>query len=102
MAKKKYTDEYGAATAISLRQKTAYHGIADSQFRSLKTAIALMKRGLYCNILVKTAQKGLPGKLLNKTNLFRGGWVACSADVKGVNHLQKNDIIRCLNITFVI
>ena len=35
IAKKKYTDEYGATTATSSRQKTAYHGtgrfiIADS------------------------------------------------------------------------
>ena len=60
-----------------------------------------MKSGLYCNRLVKTAHKGIPRKLLNKTNLSRAGWLAYSADVKGVkvqvNNLQVDDIIS-LNI----
>ena len=77
MAEKKYTDEYGATTATSLRQKAAYHStvrviIADSQFRSFKTAaMTLMKCGFYSNILVKIVPKGFPRKLLNKTNLSR-------------------------------
>ena len=67
MAEKKYTDEYGATTATSLRQKAAYHGtgrviISDSYFRSLKAAAnALMKCGLYS----KALHKGFPRKLLN-------------------------------------
>ena len=33
--------------------------------------LALMKCGVYCNIRVKTAQKGFPKELLNKTNNSR-------------------------------
>ena len=50
--------------------------IADSSFRSLKTAIALMKCGLCCNILVKAAHKGFPTELLNEINLSKGELVA--------------------------
>ena len=112
MAEKKYTDEYVATSATSLTQKAAYHGtgrviIADLQFRPLKTAaIALMKCGLYSNILVKKVQKGFPRKLLNKTDLSRGEWIVYKADVKGVkvqvNNLKVNDIIRSVNIILVI
>ena len=82
MAKKKYTDKNDAATAVALRQIPAYHGtgrvtVADSW-------LALMKCGLYCNILVKTAQKGFPRELLNKSNFSSWEMVAYSADVKGV------------------
>ena len=108
MAEKKYTDEYGATTATSLRQKAAHHGterviIADSYFRSLKTAAnALMKCGLYS----KALHKGFPRKLLNKTDLSREEWVAYSADVKvikvQVNKSKVNNIIRSVNIILVI
>ena len=52
--------------------------------------LSLMKCGLYCNILVKTAQKGFPKEFLNKTNLSRGKWVTFSDDVKGVKVQENN------------
>ena len=86
MAEKEFVDEYGATTATTLRLAVAYHGtgriiVANSWFGSLKTAIALMKHGLYCNMLVKTAHKGFPREFLNQTDLSRGEWAAYAADV---------------------
>ena len=71
--------------------------VADSWFGSPKTAIALMKRGLYCNMLVKTAHKGFPRELLNQTDLSRGEWAACAADVEGVR-VQVNNCKIVLQI----
>ena len=102
MAEKEFVDEYGATTATTLRLTAAYHGtgriiVADSWFGSLKTAIALMKHGLYCNMLVKTAHKGFPRELLNQTDLSRGEWVAYAADVEGVR-VQVNNCKIVLQI----
>ena len=96
MAAKKYIDEYGAAKATALRQTAAYHGtgmviVADSWFRLLKTAIVLMKIGLYYKILVKTADKGFLKELLNKNNNSSGEWVAYIADARGVK-VQVNNV----------
>ena len=55
MAKKKYSDGYGTATATALRQATVYHStgrgiVADSLLKSLKITIKQTKYDLYCNI----------------------------------------------------
>ena len=81
MASKKYVGEYGATTATVLRLTQAYHGsgriiVGDSWFGSVKTAVALSKVGLYCNMMVKTAHKNFPRDLLNETQLARGEWNA--------------------------
>ena len=60
MCDKGYVKEFGATTAITLWLTEANHGsgrrvIADSCFGSVKCAKALMKRGLYSIMLVKTA-----------------------------------------------
>ena len=57
----------------------AYHGsgrrvIADSWFGSVKCAKALMERGLYLIMLVKTAYKDFPRELLSQNNLQRSEW----------------------------
>ena len=95
MAEKEFADEYGATTATTLRLTAAYHGtgriiVADSWFGSLKTVIALIKCGLYCNMLVKTAHKGFPRQLLNQTDLSRGESAAYAADVEGVRVRVNN------------
>ena len=102
MVEKEFVDQYGATTATTLRLTAAYHGtgriiVADSWFGSLKTAIALMKHGLYCNMLVKTAHKGFPRELLNQTDLSRGEWAAYAADVEGVR-VQVNNCKIVLQI----
>ena len=102
MSEKEFLDEYGATTTTTLRLTAAYHGtgriiVADSWFGSLKNAIALMKRGLYCNRLVKTAHKGFPRELLNQTDLSRGEWAAYAADVEGVR-VQVNNCKIVLQI----
>ena len=95
MAEKEFADGYGAITATTLRLTAAYHGtgriiVANSWFGSLKTALALMKCGLYCNMFIKTAHKGFPRELLNQTDLSRGEWAAYAADVEGVK-IQVNN-----------
>ena len=102
MAAKEFVDEYGTTTATMLRLTAAYHGtgriiVADAWFGSLKTAIALIKHGLYCNMLVKTAHKGFPRELLNQTCLSRGEWAAYAADVEGVR-VQVNNFKVVLQI----
>ena len=88
MSQKEWVKEYGATTATVLRLTQDLHStgrivVADSWFGSVKSAIALRKRGLYCNMLVKTAHKVYPRELLGETPLARGEWSACIAEIEG-------------------
>ena len=79
MCDKKFVKEFGATTATTLQLTEAYHGsgrrvIADSWFGSVKCAKALMERGLYLIMLVKTAYKDFPRELLSQNNLKRSEW----------------------------
>ena len=96
MCDKKYVKEFGATTA-TLQLTEAYHGlgrrvIADSWFGSAKCAKALMERGLYSIMLVKTAYKDFPRELLSQNNLQRGEWNAVTAEIDDVE-LQAQGII---------
>ena len=56
---------FGATTATTIRLTQPYDGnrrrvMADSWFSSVKCASELMKHGLYCIMLVKTAHRGFP------------------------------------------
>ena len=89
MKEKDHVKEYGATTATTIRLTAPYHGtgrriIADSWFGSVKTAVALSKRGLYSIMLVKTAHKDFPRLYLSEKTLDRGEWVACSTEKDGV------------------
>ena len=57
----------------------------------------MMKHGLYCNVMVKTAHKGFPRELLSQTDLFKGEWAAYAADVEGVR-VQVNNCKTVLQI----
>ena len=83
MSQKKHVKSYGAATATTLRLAELYHGtgkkvISDSWFGSVKSATALLKRGLYSIMLVKTANRDFPRDLLGETDLEIGEWTTCS------------------------
>ena len=88
MCDKTYVKEFNiTATRLQLTKK-AYHGsgrrvIADSRFGSVKCAKALMERGLYSIMRVKTAQD-FPGELLSQINLQRGEWNAVTAEIDDV------------------
>lgn len=65
-----YHDEHGATTANVLRMTRPYHGtgrvvIADSWFGSVKSALALLRVGLFAVLNVKTAHSGYPRTSLN-------------------------------------
>ena len=70
MPTKEFVKPFGATTATTLRLMQPYHGkgsreIADSWFGSVKCASELMKQGLYCIMLVKTAaHKDFPQQFL--------------------------------------
>ena len=75
--KKEFLKEYGATTAIVLRLTNEYYGngciaVAHLWFGSVKSSIVFMKKGLYANMLVKTAHKGFPRDQLNEKIFFRG------------------------------
>ena len=62
MAAKDYVKLFGATTTTTLRLTQVYHGtgkkvIADSWFGSVKSAVELLKRGLY-SIMVKALDNG--------------------------------------------
>ena len=54
--------------------------IADSWFGSMKTAVALPKRGLYSKMLVKTTHQDFPCLYLSEKVLDQGEWVVCSTE----------------------
>ena len=65
MKDKEHVTEYGATTATTLRltdywKNTGRIVVGDSWFGSVKTAVQLMHKGLYSNLLVKTAHKNYP------------------------------------------
>lgn len=65
MSTKDFVQEYGASTAVALRLTKEYFGsgrtvIADSAFSSVKTAEALLQRGLHFIGCVKTASRRFP------------------------------------------
>ena len=59
--------------------------VGDSWFGSLKTCLELWKtNGLYCIMLVKTAHKNFPRKLLREKNLACGEWTSALAEIDGL------------------
>jgi hypothetical protein len=89
MVSKEFVSSYGATTATTIRLTQPYHGsgriiIADSWFGSIKTAVEMMKRGLYSVLIVKTAHKGFPRQLLGEETLERGKWVAYTTEQDGI------------------
>ena len=59
--------------------------VGDSWFVSVKTCVELWNiNGLYSNLLVKTAHKKYPRKLLRESNIERGQWVCATAEIDGV------------------
>ena len=111
MCDKKYVKEFGATAATTLQLTKAYHGsgrraIANSQFGSVKCAKALMERGLYLIMLVKTAHKDFPGEPLSQNNLQRGEWNAVTGEIDDVElqacpfiDLQLKDFISTCSTT---
>ena len=77
MAHKEHVRPFRATTAtvICLTQpchSTRRRVIADSWFGSVKSAVELLKNGLYSIMLVKTAHKQFPRCLLGQSTLERG------------------------------
>ena len=92
MTKKEFVKEYGTTTATVLRLRDQYYGTGcivatDSWFGSLKSAIALMKKELYGNMLVKTPHKDFRRDQLNEKNFSSAEWVACHATMDDVGLL---------------
>ena len=59
--------------------------VGDSWFGSFKTCVELWNiSGLYSNLLVKTAHKKYPRKLLRESDIERGQWVCATAEIDGV------------------
>ena len=59
--------------------------VGDSWFGSIKTCVELWNiNGLYSNLLVKTAHKKYPIKLLRESDIERGQWVCATAEIDGV------------------
>ena len=74
-----------------------YHGtgqivVADSWFGLVKSAIALMKKGLYADMLVKTAHKDFLRDQLNEKNLSSRNWVPYHATIDV--YLQVRVVLR--------
>mmetsp|Transcript_4278 Transcript_4278/g.7273 ORF Transcript_4278/g.7273 Transcript_4278/m.7273 type:complete len:627 (+) Transcript_4278:3056-4936(+) len=66
---KEYVEQFGAATALTLRMLAPYKGegkilIADSWFGCVKACILLLDWGIYSIMNVKTAHANFPKKLL--------------------------------------
>ena len=64
--KKEFVDEYGVATATTLRLVAPYFGsarvvIVESWFGSYKCVVTLRQRGLFSIMNVKTGRKKFPG-----------------------------------------
>lgn len=90
MIKKKWQKELGAGTATTLRLTKPWHGsgrvvCGDSWFASVKTAVTLMKHGLFFAGVVKTAHTAFPLKQLTTlcpTN--KGQHISATAEKDGV------------------
>lgn len=77
MKEKKWFDEYGATTSCTLRLTEQYHHqnrevIGDSWFGSVRTAEALLARGLHSVLNVKMGHSGFPKKELLSMATTRG------------------------------
>ena len=84
MCDKTYVKEFNiTVTRLQLTKKLLSLLIADSRFGSVKCAKALMERGLYSIMRVKTAQD-FPGELLSQINLQRGEWNAVTPEIDDV------------------
>ncbi|KAL5516632.1 hypothetical protein EMCRGX_G002017 [Ephydatia muelleri] len=87
-SQKKYEDQYGSGTAVTLRMTSSWHGkahivVGDSAFSSVATAVALKQNGTYFVGIVKTASKMYPKQFM-QTHHFeeRGAHIALSATVQ--------------------
>eukprot|EP00731_Ephydatia_muelleri_P001696 Em0001g1696a len=87
-SQKKYEDQYGSGTAVTLRMTSSWHGkahivVGDSAFSSVATAAALKQNGTYFVGIVKTASKMYPKQFM-QTHHFeeRGAHIALSATVQ--------------------
>ena len=83
---------FGTTTVTTIRLTQSYHDsehreIADSWFSSVKCASELIKRGLYCIMLVKTAHKEFLPQLFGTKKLEHGEWVVYSTERDGVKLL---------------
>ena len=92
MKDKEHVTEYRATTATTLRltnywKNTGRIVVGDSSFGSVKTAVQLMHKGLYSNLLVKTAHKNYPRAQLGEIALERGEWNSATAEVEDVDLL---------------
>ena len=90
MSAKEFASEFGAGTSVCLRLCKPWLGsdrivCGDSAFASVKTAVALQKRGLHFTGLVKTAHRKFPKQFLDQVQIAdRGGFVTLTAEVDGV------------------
>ena len=86
IASKEHVKPFGATLATVFRLTQPYHStgkrvIADSWFGSVKSAVELLKEGLYSIMLVETACKQFPRCLVGQSTLERGKCIACIAIV---------------------
>ena len=86
MAYKEPVKPFRTTTARVIWLTQPYYSIrrrafADSWFSSVKSAVELLKKGLYSIMLVKTAHKQFPRHLLGQCTFERGLWVAYTAKI---------------------
>ena len=106
MSGKAFVKEEGATTATCLRLCESIKGtgkivLGDSWFGSVNSTWALWRDlGLFAIFIVKTAHRGFPRELLQETNIERGQWNACTAEINGLQmqavsfmDLQRKDFI---------
>lgn len=87
--KKKYVDKWGKSTATTMRLVERWQGssrilIGDSWFGSYKTAVALLKMGIFFVGNVKTAHKLFPKTLLKSKLKNRGDHVHMKVAIPGM------------------
>lgn len=93
-SQKKYEDQYGSGTAVTLRMTSPWHGkahivVADSAFSCVATAVALKQNGTYFVGIVKTASKMYPKQFMQSHHFEeRGAHIARSATVQCNKVLQ--------------
>ncbi len=93
--KKEFVEQWGKTTATTLRLmrrwwSTGKIGVADSWFASYKTAVALMKHGLFFVGNVKTAHKYFPKTWLKSQVKKRGDTCHVRVTVPG----RENEEVR--------
>jgi len=103
MEKKPFCDKYGKSIALSLRMLVKYFGtgrvlIADSWFGSVACAIALLRKGVFSVMNVKTATKNYPkDQLMNEVGEIKGNTAEARAERrerrgKSVAYTQKVNV----------